>query len=194
MVRSVGFRLGDVRRPADRQSMNSVESWFAQNSRSSSSDGNSGTGFSFIFVFGIGILFSSIHVPNGDYAHQRTADGEGHEQESPAVGLPKRVVPLLAPGVAGIATHDQGFVEEHALGLFGANSMPLPVLVRVCFVPFKTGTCIERTFAFHYITKYISAIYTAQDGPEVWSASASSAKAAARRVQRRCGRVILWTL
>src|ERR1035441_9838433 len=90
MVRSVGFRLGDVRRPADRQSMNSVESWFAQNSRSSSSDGNSGTGFSFIFVFGIGILFSSIHVPNGDYAHQRTADGEGHEQASPAVGLPKR--------------------------------------------------------------------------------------------------------
>src|ERR1019366_5184268 len=63
--------------------------------------------------------------------------------------------------------HDQGFVEEHALCLFGANSMPLPVLVRVCFVPLKTGTCIERTFAFHYITKYISAIYTTQDGPAI---------------------------
>jgi hypothetical protein len=66
--------------------------------------------------------------------------------------------------VADIATYDQGFVEEHALGLFGANAMPLPVLVRVCFVPFKTGTRIERTFAFRHITKYISAIYTKQDG------------------------------
>src|ERR1039457_7291032 len=129
--------------------MNSVESWFAQNSRSSSSDRNSGTGF--IFVFGIGISFSSIHVPNGDYAHQRTADGERHEQASPTAGLPKGVVPFLPPGVADIAAHDQGLVEEHILSLFGADSMTLPVLVPIGFVPFKTGTGIEWILAFRHV-------------------------------------------
>jgi hypothetical protein len=101
-----------------------------------------------IFVFAIGIPFSSIHVPNGDYPHQRTADGEGHEQVSAAVGLPKCVVPLLTPGVADIAPHDQGLVEEHGLGIVGADSMPFLVLLRVCFVPFETGTGIERVLTF----------------------------------------------
>src|ERR1017187_4399512 len=150
IVRSVGFRFGNVRRPPFRQSMNSVESWFAQNSRSSSSDRNSGTGF--IFVFGISISFSSIHVPNGDYAHQRTADGERHEQASPTAGLPKGVVPFLPPGVADVAAHDQGLVEEHVLSLFRADSMAVPVFLRVGFVPFKTGTGIEWIFAFRHIT------------------------------------------
>src|ERR1017187_4400514 len=90
---------------------------------------------------------------------------EGHEQVSPATGLPKRVVPLLTPGVADIAAHDQRFVEEHVLGIFGADSMTFPVLVRVRFVPFETGTGIERVFAFRHINKYISAIYKIQDEP-----------------------------
>ena len=102
------------------------------------------------------------------------------EQASPAVGLPKRVVPLLTPGVADIAAHDQRFVEEHVLGIFGADSMPFPVLVRVCFVPFETGTGIERILAFRHSNKYISAIYKTQDEPEAWSASFS--KVAYRKV------------
>jgi len=58
MVRNEGFRLESLRRWADRQSMNSVESCPAQNSRSSSSDRNSGKLF---FVLGIGISLLSVH-------------------------------------------------------------------------------------------------------------------------------------
>jgi hypothetical protein len=52
--------------------------------------------------------------------------------------------------VADIAPHDQGFVEEHGLGIVRADSMPFPVLVRVGFVPFETGTGIERVRAFRH--------------------------------------------
>jgi hypothetical protein len=124
-------------------------------------------------VFGISTPFSSIHVPNGDYAHSGAADGERYEQASPGTGLPKRQVPLLSPGAADIAAHDKGIVEEHILSLFGADSMPLPVLVRVCFIPFKTGTAIEGIAAFRHITKYISAIYKRRDEAEDWSATSS---------------------
>jgi hypothetical protein len=130
-------------------------------------------------VFGIGIPFSSIHVPDGDYAHKGSADGERHEQVSPAAGLPKRVVPFFPPGVSDIAAHDQGLVEEDVLSLFGADSMPLPVLVRVCFVPFKTGAAIEEIARFRHITEYISAIYTKQDEPA--QRSATSSKVAYRK-------------
>jgi hypothetical protein len=145
--------------------MNSVESRVAQNSRSSSSERNSGTGF--IFVFGIGIPLPSIHVPNGDHAHKGSADRERHEQASPSAGVPKRVVSFFPPGVPDIAAHDQRLIEEDVLSLFRADSMPLPVLVCICFVPLKTATAIEGIAAFRHITEYISAIYTKQEGSDV---------------------------
>src|ERR1035437_2883612 len=93
MVRNVGFRFGNLRGAAVCQSMNSVESWSAQNSRSSSSDRNSGAAF--FFVIGIGVPFTSIHVADGDYPQQRTANSEHNEQASSAAGLPECVVPFL---------------------------------------------------------------------------------------------------
>jgi hypothetical protein len=113
-----------------------------------------------IFVFGINILLPAIHVPNGDYAQQRTADSEGHEQVSSAVSLPQRVVPLLTPRVADIAPRDQGFVEEYGLGIVGADSMPLSILLHVCFVPLETGTGIERVCTFPHTNQCISLPYT----------------------------------
>src|SRR5208283_2405587 len=76
----------------------------------------------------------------------------------------KRVVPLLPPRVTNIAARHQGLVEKDVLSLFGADSMPLPVLVRICFVPFETGTGIEGIVPFRHITEYISAIYARQAG------------------------------
>src|ERR1035437_10424362 len=157
IVRSVGFRFGSLRRWADCQSMNSVESCSAQNSRSLSSDRNSGRGF--VFVLGIGIPFFSVHVPNGDYTQKRTADRERNEQVSPAAGLPKCVIPPLLPGVAHIAANGQGFIEKHIFGFFRGDLMPLPILVRVAFIPFKPGTSIQRVFTFrHDFSIYL--IYT----------------------------------
>jgi hypothetical protein len=57
--------------------------------------------------------------------------------------------------------------------------MPLPVLVRVCCVPFKTGAAIEEIARFRHITEYISAIYTKQDEPA--QRSATSSKVAYRK-------------
>jgi len=51
MVRNEGFSFGSLRRWADCQSMNSVESCPTQNSRSSSSDRNSGTEILFVLSF-----------------------------------------------------------------------------------------------------------------------------------------------
>src|SRR4051812_30271197 len=95
IVRRVGFRFGNLRRSADFQSMNSVESCSAQNLRSLSSDRNSGTGF--LFVLGISIPFLSVHVSNRDYPHERAANRKRNEQTSPAAGLPKCIIPFLLP-------------------------------------------------------------------------------------------------
>src|SRR5690349_19801386 len=125
MVRRVGFRFGNLRRAADFQSMNSVESCSAQNLRSLSSDRKSGTGL--FFVLGIDIAFLLIHVSNRYYTHQRAPDGECHEQESPRAGLAERIVPSLYLGVPNVAAHYQRFVEKYIFGLFRSDSVPLPV-------------------------------------------------------------------
>src|ERR1035437_1348096 len=61
--------------------------------------------------------------------------------------------------MAHIAAHDQGFIEKHTFGFFRGDLMPLPVFVRVAFIPFKPGTSIQRVSAFrHDFSIYL--IYT----------------------------------
>ena len=60
------------------------------------------------------------------HSQQDTANGKRDEQASSDAGLSKRVITFLSLGVADIAAHDQGFVEEHVFGIFGADSPDLP--------------------------------------------------------------------
>lgn len=46
--------------------------------------------------------------------------------------------------MADIAADHQRFIEEDILGFFRSYPMTFPILVRVGFIPFKTGTRFER--------------------------------------------------
>jgi len=79
IVRSVGFRVGNlVRLPLD-QSTYSVESCVAQNSRSSSSVQNLGIVF---FITFVGIKLFAVHVSCRDHPNEIPSDCKGEKQES----------------------------------------------------------------------------------------------------------------
>jgi hypothetical protein len=90
MVRSEGFRFGKLRRRAEVQSTNSVESCFDQNCRSSSSDLNAGTVLRLVFtaIFPINFPLLPIHIPHRDNANEVPTDREGREQQPAATRLP----------------------------------------------------------------------------------------------------------
>ena len=69
---------------------------------------------------------------------------------SPLV-CPRALVPFLPPGMTDIAADNQRLVEEDIFDLFRSDAMPLPILVRVGFIPFKTRTRFERIFLFRHI-------------------------------------------
>src|SRR5437764_2197953 len=131
MVLSVGWKFGNMILLAWDQSMYSVESAFAQNSRSASSSLNVG-----IFFRGfIGSPLPRIHVASRYRTDQVTAYGEPDEQPASPVGLTESVVSGLVTGMSSIETKRDRLVEEDFFDLPIRNSMLRPVLADVSIVP-----------------------------------------------------------
>jgi hypothetical protein len=49
--------------------------------------------------------------------------------------------------MADVGGNEQGFVEEDVLRLFRGDPMPLPIFLRIAFIPLKTCTALERVIA-----------------------------------------------
>src|SRR5258708_6822341 len=113
------------------QSMYSVESAFAQNSRSASSSLNVG-------IFFRGFIRSPlpcIHVARRYRTDQTTAYCEPDEQPAPPIGLTESVVPRFAPGMSRIGAKSDRLVEKNFFDLPVCNSVLRPVLADVSIVP-----------------------------------------------------------
>lgn len=159
MVFKDGLRFGNLRRRPACQSMNSVESFSAQNSRSFSSDRNSGIRF---FVLGIGLLLFAVHVANRYDSDQVAPNGERNKQISLASRLAQGVVSLLALRITWVAANDQRLIEKHIFGFFRSDLMPIPILLNVGFIPIKSGTFVERVVRLCQKFQYTSSIYSAR--------------------------------
>jgi hypothetical protein len=148
IVRNEGFNLTRFFRWACDQSRYFVESAVSQNFRSSSSLLNLGISF----MASMDLLFIPVHVPTGDNADQPAANREGGKKKSPRDRLSQRVVPLFSFSMAQVAPDHEGFMEEYFLRFPGPDRMPLPVLLRIGFVPFKSGTPLQWVFAGHNLS------------------------------------------
>ena len=154
MVRSVGFNLGNFRRPALLQSMKAVESLRAQNSRSLSSDGNSGIGL--LFVVAIGNPFSPVHVPNRDNTYERAAQRERNKQITFPVCLSQRIVSLLAKRMLGVSANDQWFMEGRPPRLpperrvsASSKRSAYAITSRICLAPDSPVPAARRRNCWH---------------------------------------------
>lgn len=153
MVLSDGFKFGNAARFALRQSMYSVESACAQNSRSASSAWNSGSGLSFLgcciffpsfFIIPVCLRFPLVHIARRNDTNRRPTYRECREKQSPAARLPQDVIPLLATRVANVAMRDDRHFEEDLLRLPRRNLVTIPNLPFVRLIPVEAIALLPR--------------------------------------------------
>jgi hypothetical protein len=139
IVFSEGLRFTSLLRLAAGQSMYCVESAVAQNLRSSSSFLNSGI---FFIVFP-DPRFIPVHISGGNYAYQLPSDGKCDEQAPTGGCVPECIVSFFFLRMAQVAAYYERLAKEDVFGFFRRNTVPLPVLERVGFVPVKPNALLE---------------------------------------------------
>src|ERR1700733_9897081 len=145
IVRNVGFSsISFLRFPLD-PSTYFVESAVSQNFRSSSSLLNLGISF----MYAIDLCFIPVHVSDRNNADQITTNREGNKEEPSRGRLPQCVITLFISPMPHVTAHDQWFLEKYFFCFLECYTMPLPVLLRVRFVPFKSDARLQWIFSGH---------------------------------------------
>src|SRR5215213_3627399 len=109
MVRVVGFSFGNTTDSAVCQSMKSVESLSAQNSRSAVSLVSVGISFNF---FGINSFFTFGHITSRNDPNQLVSDGKSDEEPSVGIGSPQGKKSAFVGRVLFIGSNDERQIKE----------------------------------------------------------------------------------
>ena len=134
MVRVDGFRLGNRARLAFDQSINALESRFAQKARSSLSDLNLGI---LVFMGLVASLFLAAHVSRGNDSQRRAANSKGHKEQSRGVRLAQCVIADFPLRIFVVIRDEQRRVKENLLALGPSDAMFAIILLLIAIIPLK---------------------------------------------------------
>jgi hypothetical protein len=145
IVRNVGLSsISFFRFPLD-QSTYFVESAVSQNFRSSASLLNLGISF----MDAIDLCFIPVHVPDRNNADQITTNCKGCKEQPSRGRLSQRVIKVFASPMPHVTAHHQRFLKKYFFRFLGRDTMPLPVLLDVGFVPLKSYARLQRISSRH---------------------------------------------
>src|SRR5687768_4398640 len=154
-----GRRFGNRRTRAFDQSTCSVESWFAQNSRSSSSVLKTGIFFKACLGFLIPDALPPIHVTCRDNPNQDTTHGEHQEQFAICEGPSECIPTLFRSRMLLVEHYQQGFTEKGLLAFARHHIVAGPHLGHIPLVPFETGAARQHRVHVRHIGTHSCLVY-----------------------------------
>ena len=156
IVRKVGRSLGSVACAPFDQSMYSVESSRPQKSRSWASLLNFGI---FFRVELIAAPLLRRHVSERNGSNQLPSNRESNKQQPSGIASSQCVVPRFSSRVARIAAHQHRPVQKNFFALPEGNSVFLPILLEISFIPVEARALGKRVSS-HAAPQRIYPAYT----------------------------------